>query len=119
MELQKVIDSLRSSLADSASVRRVFGDPIVVGNKTIIPVARIGYGFGAGGGSGPQKLHGEGEATPVGEGGGGGGGVGAVPLGVVEVTPECTRFIRFGNRRKLIAAVAVGIVIGKLLAKRR
>lgn len=119
MELTKFVDSVRSSLAESANVRRVFGDPVVVGNKTIIPVARIGYGFGAGGGTGPRRPNGEGESKPIGEGGGGGGGMGAVPIGVVEITPECTRFIRFNNRKKMLAAVAIGLALGKLLAMRR
>jgi uncharacterized spore protein YtfJ len=119
MDLQKFIDSVRGSLAESAHVKRVFGDPVVVGNKTIIPVARIGYGFGAGGGSGPKRPNVEGETKPVGEGGGGGGGMGAVPIGVVEITPERTRFIRFNNRKKMFAAVAIGVALGKLLAMRR
>lgn len=119
MELEKFIDSVRSSLADSANVKRVFGDPVVVGQKTIIPVARIGYGFGAGGGSGPRRANAEGENKPTGEGGGGGGGMGAVPIGVVEITPECTRFIRFNSRKKILGAVAIGLALGKLLSMRR
>jgi uncharacterized spore protein YtfJ len=34
----------------SGNVKNVFGDPITVEGKTIIPVARIKYGFGAGAG---------------------------------------------------------------------
>jgi uncharacterized spore protein YtfJ len=120
MELQKFVDSVRNSLGESANVRRVFGDPIVVGDKTIIPVARIGYGFGAGGGSGRRKKSGEQtEAGITDEGGGGGGGMGAVPIGVVEVTAERTRFIAFSSRRKLIAGIAIGIAVGKLLSGKR
>jgi uncharacterized spore protein YtfJ len=119
MELQKFVDSVRSSLAESANVKRVFGEPVVVGNKTVIPVARIGYGFGAGGGTGPTRPNAEGEAKPVGEGGGGGGGMGAVPIGVVEITPEHTKFIRFDSRKKIAAAVGLGLALGKLLTMRR
>jgi uncharacterized spore protein YtfJ len=119
MELQKFVDSVRTSLAESANVKRVFGDPVVVGNKTIIPVARIGYGFGAGGGSGPRRPTAETQDRVVHEGGGGGGGMGAVPIGVVEITPERTRFIRFNSRKKIVTALAIGIAVGKLLAMRR
>jgi len=118
MELQKFIDSVRNSLAESANVRRVFGDPITVGNKTIIPVARIGYGFGAGGGNGPRHPNSEAN-RPSGEGGGGGGGMGAVPLGVVEITPERTSFVAFRSRKKTLAAFALGLTLGRLLAMRR
>jgi hypothetical protein len=73
-------------LSENASVRRVFGDPIEVEGRTVIPVARIGYGFGGGFGSGPDT----GEES--GEGGGGGGGAGATPVGVLEVTETGTGF---------------------------
>jgi len=33
-----------------------FGDPQVVGDKTVIPVAKVGYGFGLGFGQGPANL---------------------------------------------------------------
>lgn len=31
------------------------------------------------------------------------------PLGVAEITPEETRFIRFDDRRKLAAVLAIGL----------
>jgi hypothetical protein len=52
-----------STIGDSLSARRVFGDPIVVGDTTIIPVARVrGGGGGAVAGHGGFAVH----AAPVG-----------------------------------------------------
>ncbi len=110
MDLQQMLDSLKQGLASTASVKSVYGEPINIAGKTIIPVARIGFGFGAGSGGGKRPEGGEGA--------GGGGGMGAVPVGVLEVTPERTRFVAFGSRKRMAAAMAAGMVIGMALRGR-
>lgn len=105
------IDSIRSAideLSENASVQRVYGDPIDVEGKTIIPVARAGYGFGGGFGSGPE----------TGEGGGGGGGVKTTPVGVIEITETETRFVRLRDWKRLLLAVGAGVALGVLLGRR-
>ncbi|ELZ98729.1 hypothetical protein C440_00195 [Haloferax mucosum ATCC BAA-1512] len=52
-----------------------------------------------------------------GEGFGGGGGAQAIPLGVVEVSPDETNFIRFADRGRLARILAVGVVFGLLLGR--
>ncbi|KAB1188303.1 MULTISPECIES: spore germination protein GerW family protein [Haloferax] len=96
----------------SADARTVYGDPVTVGERTIVPVARIAYGIGMGGGSGTDETGQEG-----GEGFGGGGGMQATPLGVVEVTPDETRFLRFGTGRRLVGVLALGIGLGLALGR--
>jgi uncharacterized spore protein YtfJ len=108
-------DSLREGMAQNANVRTIYGEPIVAGNRTVIPVARIGWGFGGGIGRNPrhaQEEHGH-------EAAGGGGGMGAVPVGIVEVSPERTRFISIGGGRRLAAALTLGVLLGMWLARRR
>ncbi len=109
-----LLQSLHESLAGRAQVKSVYGDAIVAGEKTIIPVAKIAYGFGAGAGTG-----GLGETRPKGEGGGGGGGVRAVPVGVFEVSARETRFIAVNDRKKTIGTLLVGAALGLLFARRR
>jgi len=53
-----------------------------------------------------------------GEGFGGGGGVVARPKGVYEISKQGTRFIPANNRRKLIAALLIGILIKSLIKRR-
>jgi uncharacterized spore protein YtfJ len=119
MELQPFFQSLKENLINKATVSSVYGDPVTAGNKTVIPVARIAYGFGGGMGT-SKALRGETSGAQLGgEGGGGGGGVVAVPVGVVEVTPEATRFIRFNGTRRLIGAALTGLMLGMLLGRRR
>ena len=115
MSIQQLFSSFAERLQSSASVKTVYGDPMVVEGKTIIPVARVAYGFG--GGSGTRKSDAESEGGQ--EGGGGGGGVSASPVGVVEITPEGTRFIPFEDRKKLAAVLLIGLLLGVRLGRRR
>ena len=120
MSIKEFIQSLSERLQSSANVKTVYGDPIVAEGKTIIPVARVAYGFG--GGSGSRKMEGEGgEENEGGEsaGSGGGGGVAASPVGVVEITPQETRFIPFEERRKLVLALMIGLFLGLFIGRRR
>jgi uncharacterized spore protein YtfJ len=85
-------------------VKSVYGDPVVVGNRTVIPIAQVRYGFGGGAG------HPKGDEAAG--GGGGGGGVSARPSAALEITPEGTRFIVFQDRRATAIALALGFVLG-------
>ena len=104
MDIQQLLQTFAERVSNSASVRSVYGDPVVVGDRTVIPVAQIGYAFGYGGGA-----NAEGESP---KGGGGGGKVFARPCGALEVTPEGTRFIDFVDRPRMGAALALGFVLG-------
>lgn len=107
MSVKELVGSLGDRISAEATVRRVFGEPITVGERTVIPVARVGYGFGAGmGGSGDE-----------GEDGGGGGGAGASPAGVVELTPDGIEYVEFGLGQKIMTAALVGAAVGFLLGK--
>ena len=109
-----LLQSLKDSILSQASVKAIYGDPIAAHGKTVIPVAKIVYGYGAGAGTG-----GVGDSSARGEGGGGGGGVRAIPVGVVEVSGQQTRFVPITNHRRLAGAVLAGIGLGMLLGWRR
>jgi uncharacterized spore protein YtfJ len=104
-----ILQSLKESIL-TANVKAVYGEPIAAQGKTIIPVAKIIYGYGGGAGTG-----GVGESKARGEGGGGGGGARAIPVGVVEVSDQQTRFIPITDQRKLAGAIAMGIGVGLCL----
>jgi uncharacterized spore protein YtfJ len=110
-----VLSSVRDAiggLRDSASVARVFGDPIEANGKTVVPIGRVAYAFGAGYGSGTENEE------PSGEGAGGGGGASVTPVGVLEITDDDTRFVRFSSWRRVAVALGAGIGIGVLLGRR-
>ena len=115
MSASEVLNKIGETLGSTATVRSVFGEPIHVEGKTIVPVAKVAYGFGGGFGSG----HGKHEPGREGEGGGGGGGVRAFPAGALEITAQGTRFIPFTDYRWAAGAVAVGALLGSFLTRRR
>ena len=108
-----ILQSLKESIV-AANVKAVYGEPIAAQGKTIIPVAKIIYGYGGGAGTG-----GAGNSIARGEGGGGGGGARAVPVGVVEVSDQGTRFVSISDRRKMAGAVAMGVGLGIWMGWRR
>lgn len=77
-----------SQVHDKATARTVFGDPIRVNGRTIIPVARVSYGFGFGMGRNSEREREEEEASV---GGGGGGGLSIRPVAILEITEKETR----------------------------
>ena len=109
-----LLQTLKESILSQANVKAIYGEPIAAQGKTVIPVAKIMYGYGAGAGTG-----GVGTASAQGEGGGGGGGVRAIPVGVIEVSDQPTRFVPITDRKRLAGAVLAGIGLGMLLGWRR
>jgi uncharacterized spore protein YtfJ len=109
-----LLQSLKESIFSQVGVKAIYGEPISAQGKTVIPVAKLMYGYGAGAGTG-----GVGNSSAQGEGGGGGAGVRAVPVGVIEVSDQQTRFIPITSRKKLAGAVLAGILLGLSWRRRR
>jgi uncharacterized spore protein YtfJ len=109
MNIHELLQTLSDRIAASASIKNVYGEPVTVGNRTVIPVARVTLGFGGGAGEekGAKESH----------GGGGGGGVVAKPCGALEITPEGTRFIAFADHWRIGGAIAAGFIIGTSVAR--
>jgi uncharacterized spore protein YtfJ len=118
MSIPERIQSIVDRIQGSASVKTVYGEPIKVDGRTIIPVARVAYGFGmcSCGNSGEDQEK-QGKAT--GGCGGGGGGLSVNPIGVVEVAGGETRYIPIGIGAKLAGALIVGIFLGILIVGKR
>jgi len=110
------LSSLVEQVQRHASVRQVYGEPIVVGDKTVVPVASVAYGFGGGSGGRPAP-NGE-SSNASASGGGGGGGVRATPAGALEITPEGTRFVRAARPERVAAAIALAFLLGLLVGRR-
>ncbi|GAB3504891.1 hypothetical protein GCM10027341_35860 [Spirosoma knui] len=119
---QQSIQSLLDRLTSQATVQKVYGEPIVSGDKTIIPVAKVILGFGGGYGEGRGTTR-KGSANAAdsgqGEGGGVGGGLIVEPAGFVEITPTGTRYVPMRTGRYVAIGVALGFVLSKVLRSRR
>lgn len=108
---ENLVTRLSERLAATANAKNVYGEPIHAHNRTVIPVAKVGYGVGAGSGGRTGR--------DPGSGGGGGGGVGARPVGYIEITDERTRYVGFSTAKKIVAAVAFGFTVGFLVGSAR
>jgi uncharacterized spore protein YtfJ len=84
---QGVNASLMEKLADrigaNAGAKAVFGEPIVRGGRTVVPVAQSMWGTGAG----------VGESEEDGTGMGGGGGAMTRPIGYIEITEQAATYV--------------------------
>ena len=128
MENVNFLENLASRLGQNASVKSVYGDPVVTDGKTIIPVAQVAFGFGGGFGEkkkknissgNPQSESRENEKGIAGEGAGGGGGMYAKAKGVYEITSQQTRFIPVNNNKQLLIAALVGFLIRGVVFKKK
>jgi uncharacterized spore protein YtfJ len=105
----EILHSIGERLQTGGTVKNVFGEPVTIDGKTIIPVASVKYGFGAGGGG----------STAQDRAGGGGGGVRMTPVGVLEVTATETRFIYFFDPGRLALTVGAGFILGMMFSRMR
>jgi uncharacterized spore protein YtfJ len=117
VELNRLFDMIART-REAANWQAAFGEPRAVEDKTIIPVAQVGYAFGLGFGHSTGPAETEDQPAPGGEGGGSGGGAWARPLGAVVVTPECVYFqSALDITRVALAGIAVAALFTWQLAK--
>lgn len=82
MQARELLDALMDDIQKLAKTETIVGEPLQVGDATVVPVVRLNVGFGAGGGEGRgNDPKGGGEGT--GSGGGGGGGVRIEPAAFI------------------------------------
>jgi uncharacterized spore protein YtfJ len=108
MSVNRLFDTFER-FRDTADWRAAFGEAQVIGDKTIIPVAQVGYAFGMGfGESGEPPAEGAEAPVPDGSGGGGGGMASSKPLGAMVITPDSVYFEPIRDDGK-IALVGLGV----------
>lgn len=111
-----VVDILKGvvgELREMAKSETVIGDPVTVGDKTVIPVVKISFGFGAGGGEGTQDK-------TSGFGGGGGGGARIEPAAFIILDKDGAHLLPAGKGKwdTIIDAIpGIAKKIGKIKDK--
>lgn len=82
-----IINSSLQKVKEFANSETVIGDPITIGETTIVPVSRITMGFASGGIDYAGKKHREqATAKPNNFGGGGGTGVNITPIAFLVIS---------------------------------
>ena len=85
-----VLDILKGVVGELREISKsetIIGEPITVGDKTVIPIVKISVGFGAGGGQGEDEKRGSGF------GGGGGGGAKIEPAAFIIMDEKGIRLL--------------------------
>lgn len=86
------LEATISQIKSVVDVNTIIGQPIVVGNITILPVSKVTYGFGSGGSDLPNKTNKELFA------GGGGAGVSLQPLAFLIIQDSGVRIIEISSK---------------------
>jgi uncharacterized spore protein YtfJ len=111
--IEKILKATLGEIEKILSTKGVVGDPITVGDHTIIPLSSYGFGFGAGGGGGKDVE----KADRSGQGSGSGGGGGIKPVAVVVISPEGVR-VEPLKRSTTDIIDKVGDVVSRVVEKR-
>ena len=107
------VGGLKGLLDGLAGARLCYGEPVVTGDRAVIPVARVRVAGGGGFGSGGE-----------GDGGGGGGYLEASPQGFIELDDAGARYHpipdpeRLGRALRAAAGAAATLATGVAVAKR-
>ena len=102
--LPNMLENTIAKIREMVDVNSVVGEPIVVGDTTIIPVSKVSVGFGGGGSDFTTKNPGSGE-MPFGGGAGGG----------VNVTPICFLIVKDGSVRMMPVAAPANTTADRIV----
>jgi uncharacterized spore protein YtfJ len=113
-ERAELVDDLLERVVETvgrgAHVSAVFGEPVVRGRLTVVPVARARFGIGGGGGSGRRQAE-------AGSGKGAGGGASVTPVGFIEVRDDGAGFRRIWGWTDLAAVAAAAALVALTLRR--
>ena len=93
--VKNIMDATMENLKGMINADVITGDPIVVGEITLIPVSKVAFGFGAGGSDIPVKGGTGAAETPF--GGGSGAGVSIKPVGFLVVGADQIKLLPVGS----------------------
>jgi uncharacterized spore protein YtfJ len=79
MSLSEILKTALDQMQYIAKTKTIFGDPIEIGDITLIPVSKVSIGFAAGGANSEKKS---------GAGTGTGGGVQVTPVAFISISGE-------------------------------
>ncbi len=82
MEARELLEAIAAKVREMAKTETIVGEPIVLGDVTLVPVTRVMVGFGGGSG-GDVDAKSDKAQKAAGSGGGGGGGVRVEPAAFI------------------------------------
>jgi uncharacterized spore protein YtfJ len=100
---KEILDNILGHVEHLATTKTIIGEPMTVGDKTIIPVMKVSLGFGAGGIDGTGQGKGDNAISGSGTGGGGGGGICITPAGFIFI--EGDKITLHGTKPKVFETI--------------
>jgi uncharacterized spore protein YtfJ len=95
------LETILGRLKHIVTTETVVGQPIALGEVSVLPIVKISVGFAAGGGEGKGDS-----AQPItGAGGGGGGGASITPIGFIVWDGQKVQFVGLGGKNKIESLV--------------
>ncbi len=91
MDHGTVLETMAIRLEKFLSTKTVVGEPMVIGNVTLVPIQTAAFGFGSGGGTGKTDKD-------TGVGGGAGGGASLRPIAIAAVIGDEVRIFTLGKK---------------------
>jgi uncharacterized spore protein YtfJ len=107
MSNEQMLKETTTQLREFLVTKNVLGEPVVFGEKVVVPVARYGFAFGAGGNNGKEGSN---------QGAGGGGGIEPVALIVLHRDVKGAEGIQIMSLKKDSAIAQAISAIGESLA---
>ena len=86
-DVEKLVKTTLGEIEKVLGSKTVIGEPLTIGDSTLIPLLSVGFGVGGGGSSGK----GDAKQASEGAGGGVGGGAGIKPIAVIIVDKNGAR----------------------------
>jgi len=90
----------------------VLGEPVQVGERTVVPVVKISLGFGGGG----NDVSAENKNV---SGGGGGGGFSISPIGFIVIEGEKTSFLPVKTKNVTALTEMIPEIIEKITSRKK
>lgn len=90
--MQVNLEMIVNKIIEGMSTKTVIGEPMEIGDVTLIPIVNVSFGFGGGGGSGDGPG-----GKELGSGQGGGGGARMKVAGVLVVKGGDVKFVQTGK----------------------
>lgn len=106
--INTVLDAVLSKLRALAETGQTFGNPITVGDTTIVPYVSLKFGLGGGGGT--ANRHDAADVTNPGTWGGAGGGVKVEPMGFLVIRGDSVEMLPIERDSNQWAAIAEGVL---------
>ncbi|MDI3503585.1 MAG: hypothetical protein PWP64_521 [Candidatus Cloacimonadota bacterium] len=119
MNIDTMFTQIKELIHSGAGAKFAFGNPVKVGDLSLLPVARVVFGFGGGGGQSPKQKKEEPDTAEQSQpkeakenfGGGGGGHIKTEPVGIYTIKGEKIKFYPIVSVREIVTVFGIMILL--------